>query len=73
MSPAEFAEELASLAEFHEGQAKAYETWLERFSEGRDKRSELDIVQRTNQRDKSWRTREILIWMAGKAREKAAG
>lgn len=62
----EFAAELAMLAEFHAGQANAYQTWLDRFSEGKNKRSELDIVQRTTQRDRSARTHEILTWMAGK-------
>lgn len=62
----EFAAELAMLAEFHAGQASAYQTWLDRFSDGKNKRSELDIVQRTTQRDRSARTHEILTWMAGK-------
>jgi hypothetical protein len=64
-----FAAELDMLAEFHMGQASAYQTWLDRFSEGKAKRSELDIVQRTTQRDRSARTHEILTWMAGRYRD----
>lgn len=63
-----FAAELAALAEFHAGQASAYQTWLDRFSSGKEKRSELDITQRTTQRDRSARTHEILTWMAEKYR-----
>lgn len=69
MQPHEFAEELDALAEFHDGQHGAYQTWLDRFSDGRNKRSELDITQRTEQRDKSARTAEILRWMAGRYRQ----
>ena len=65
----EFAAELAMLAEFHAGQANAYQTWLDRFSEGKNKRSDLDIVQRTSQRDNEARTSEILTFFAGKYRE----
>lgn len=65
----EFAAELDALAEFHMGQANAYQTWLDRFSEGKAKRSELDIAQRTAQRDKEARTSEILTFFAGKYRE----
>jgi hypothetical protein len=65
-----FAAELAMLAEFHMGQATAYQTWLDRFSEGKEKRSEFDISLRTTQRDRSARTHEILTWMAGKYAEK---
>jgi hypothetical protein len=65
----EFAAELEMLAEFHSGQASAYQTWLDRFSEGKAKRSELDIVQRTSQRDRSARTHEILTFLAGKYRD----
>jgi hypothetical protein len=65
----EFASELEMLAEFHAGQANAYQTWLDRYSEGKAKRSEFDISLRTNQRDKEARTSEILTFFAGKYRD----
>jgi hypothetical protein len=68
----EFAAELEMLAEFHSGQASAYQTWLDRFSEGKAKRSEFDISLRTSQRDKEARTSEILTFFAGKYRDAKA-
>jgi hypothetical protein len=65
----EFAAELDMLAEFHAGQANAYQTWLDRFSTGKVKRSEFDISLRTNQRDKEARTSEILTFFAGRYRD----
>lgn len=65
----EFAAELDELAEFHAGQASAYQTWLDRFSEGKGKRSEFDISLRTSQRDREARTSEILTFFAGKYRD----
>jgi hypothetical protein len=68
----EFAAELEMLAEFHAGQANAYQTWLDRFSEGKAKRSEFDISLRTTQRDKEARTSEILTFFAGRYRDAKA-
>jgi hypothetical protein len=73
VNPTEFAEELAGLAEFHAGLARGKAVWLENFSDGRNKRPDWEIHVKRDQLAKLERTREVLIWMAGKAREKAAG
>lgn len=69
MNKGEFAEELAALAEFHAGLIKGKKTWLENFSDGRNKRPDWEIHVKRDQLAKLERTREVLIWMAGKARD----